>query len=90
VNGIANELRQALNRFRAQRRGITRDARLAACSTRGTRRSNAAISSSSTDPSSLVLTAIERLRWTSLFERRSRSRRIRYTANTRSRQGSAP
>jgi hypothetical protein len=29
VIAIANELRQALHRFRAQRRGITRDARLA-------------------------------------------------------------
>jgi hypothetical protein len=29
VNGVSNELRQALHRFRAQRRGITRDARLA-------------------------------------------------------------
>jgi hypothetical protein len=29
VNGVPNELCQALHRFRAQRRGITRDARLA-------------------------------------------------------------
>ena len=51
---------------------------------------NAAISSSSTDSRSLVFTAVERHRWTRLFERRSRSRHIRYTANMRSRQGSAP
>jgi hypothetical protein len=49
VIGVANERRQALHRLRAQRRGITRDARLAGLFDSRHSPSNAAISSSSAD-----------------------------------------